>query len=263
MRHTNVSLHQSRYKELGLSLLTDPTGPPFFSLLSKQQLSILNSTLFTFGVNINNLYNSECPSVQTIFFFFFFKPPPVYSTLGVGLGERVTKTAIAIYFHVHLLLRLFCMPDAAFRLFVLKRRRRNFYLLLFIFLAVGHYMVTLVYDEFSTRCATKLDKVPTFFLSFFPSEYSRLGSFTSGKLFQAKYFLGYLGGLVFGACTKTDPIINSVVVFVGKIFISSNYRCVTSNASISSSSFTKMWLPLFCALYVPSKKKLQHQFSHQ
>lgn len=186
-------------------------------------------------------------------FFIFFKPPPVYSTLGVGLGERVTKTAIAIYFHVHLLLRLFCMPDAAFRLFVLKRRRRNFYLLLFIFLAVGHYMVTLVYDEFSTRCATKLDKVPTFFLSFFPSEYSRLGSFTSGKLFQAKYFLGYLGGLVFGACTKNDPIINSVVVFVGKIFISSNYRCVTSNTSISSSSFTKMWLPLFCALYVPSK----------
>jgi len=114
-------------------------------------------------------------------------------------------------------------------------------------------MVTLVYDEFSTRCATKLDKVPTFFLSFFPSEYSRLGSFTSGKLFQAKYFLGYLGGLVFGACTKNDPIINSVVVFVGKIFISSNYRCVTSNTSISSSSFTKMWLPLFCALYVPSK----------
>ena len=74
------------------------------------------------------------------------------------------------------------------------------------------------------------------------------------NFFRLFFFMGYLGGLVFGACTKTDPIINSVVVFVGKIFISSNYRCVTSNASISSSSFTKMWLPPFCALYVPSKK---------
>ena len=110
-------------------------------------------------------------------------------------------------------------------------------------------MATLVYDEFSTRCATKLDKVPPF-----SSEYSGLKRFTSGKLFQAKYFLGYLGGLVFDACRKTDTTINSVVVFVGKIFISSNYRCVTTNASISSSSFIKMWLPLFCALYVPSEK---------